>query len=136
MDVDADITRPSGELMLRVPAHRDFVASIRAMTRSAAVLCDLTVDDVEDLQMAVDEAATVLLPLVDDATRSALEATFDITDGGLRISIAVPCADGAAVDRTGLAWAMLTALDPDVSEARDGSNIAISISRPRAGVAP
>lgn len=136
MDADADFPRPAGELLIRVPAHRDFVASIRAMTRSAAVLCDLSVDDVEDLQMAVDEAATVLLPLVDDPATSSLEATFDVTDDELRINLSARCADGAAIDRTGLAWAMLSALDPGVSEARDGSNISISISRPRASVAP
>jgi serine/threonine-protein kinase RsbW len=118
---------------LEVPARGDFVASIRAMTRSAAVLSDLPVTDVEELQIAVDEAATLLLPLVDEARSPRLRASFGIAQTQLAITLRAECTPGTSIDRAGLAWRMLAALDPDVSVARQDGAIAISIRRPVAG---
>lgn len=129
---------PSSASTVRVPAHPDFVSSIRAMTRAMAVLADLTLDDVEELQMAVDEAAILLLPLVGEPPYAGREpllvADFDVQEGCIGIVLSAPCADGSAVDRTGLPWVMLSAIDPDVTVRAGEGTLAIAITRRREGL--
>lgn len=114
-----------------VPAHRDFVTAVRAVARSAAVLCDLAVDDVEDVQLAVDEAATLLLPLVEQEDGAELRARFEVADRLLRVRLSARCRAGAEVDTSGLPWIMLTGLDPSVEVARDDAVLAIAVTRSR-----
>lgn len=116
-------------VMVQVPAAPDYVASIRAVTRSACALADLAVDDVEELQIAVDEAATLLIPLVDPAGPDRLETRFAIGPGSLGVTLAVQTAPDVDVDRSGMAWIMLTGLDPDVRVDRDGRQLSITIRR-------
>lgn len=124
---------PSSAATVRVPAHPDFVASIRAMSRAMAVLADLALEDAEELQMAVDEAAILLLPLVDDANEPHLEAAFEVQDGCVRIVVSAPCRAGSVVDRSGLPWLMLNAIDPEADvQSRDGE-LAIAMARRREG---
>jgi serine/threonine-protein kinase RsbW len=126
---DPAVPWPSSGMTLEVPAHQDFVAAIRAMTRSAAVLSDLAIEDVQELQMAVDEAATLLLPLVDPGAGHGLRVHLEVAPAELGITIGACCRAGSAVDQTGLAWIMLSALVPEVEVARDGADIAIAIHR-------
>jgi serine/threonine-protein kinase RsbW len=125
------MTWPSGSVTLEVPAHEDFVAAIRGMTRSLAVLGDLAVDDVEELQMAIDEAATLLLPIVDPDHDGGLRTTFDVAPGTLRLTLTACCRPGETVDRDGLAWMMLTALDPGAAVTVQGPEISIAVGRSR-----
>lgn len=140
----ANVSWPSSAVTVKVPAHPDFVASIRAMSRSMAVLADLSLEDAEELQMAVDEAAILLLPLLrggdeakpdtaTDADPRMLTATFEVEEGRVGFVLSAPCAPGSAVDRTGLPWMMLTAIDSDVSVRADGDAIAIAVTRRREG---
>lgn len=128
---------PSSSATLTVPAHADFVASIRAMTRSMAVLADMALEDAEALQMAVDEAAILLLPVI-DPEHQALTASFDVVDGAVRVSLSGRTAEGREIDRAGLPWMMLTAIDVGVDVQRDGQDLAIAvgISRRREDVLP
>ncbi|WP_017933672.1 hypothetical protein [Nocardioides sp. Iso805N] len=139
-----NVSWPSSAVTVKVPAHPDFVASIRAMSRSMAVLADLALEDAEELQMAVDEAAILLLPLLrgadgahsdasTDADPQMLTATFEVDEGCVGFELSAPCAEGSAVDRTGLPWMMLTAIDSDVSVRPDGDVIAIAVTRRREG---
>jgi len=120
---------PSSLASAEVPAHPDFVSSIRAMTRAMAVLGDMTLDDLEELQMAVDEAAILLLPLIADDGQPTLRADFAIEDGGLRITLGARCRPDASLDRDGLPWMMLIALDPDVAVTEEDRRISIGIHR-------
>ncbi|WGL50366.1 hypothetical protein P5P86_10340 [Nocardioides sp. BP30] len=129
-----NVSWPSSVVTVKVPAHPDFVASIRAMSRSVAVLADLALEDAEELQMAVDESAILLLPLVDDAGSAEsrmLTATFEVEEGCVGIVMSAPCRPGSAVDRTGMPWMMLTAIDAEVSVSSQGGEAAIKVTRRR-----
>ncbi|MGN6161365.1 MAG: hypothetical protein ACTHOG_06615 [Marmoricola sp.] len=115
---------------LAVPPSPEFFATIRAVARTASALADLNVIDIEELQIAVSEAATLLLPIATDG--SSLEISVDVEPGHVRIDLAAVCKDGAEVDTSGLAWMMLTGLDPDVRVSRDGATTSIAIERRRA----
>ncbi|MCA1982709.1 hypothetical protein [Nocardioides nematodiphilus] len=122
---------PSYGTSLQVPAHPDFVAAIRAMTRSMAVLADVSLEDAEDLQMAVDEAAILLLPLVDDSVAPALSVEFELGADGVVVRLSAACRPGAEVDRSGMPWAMLVAIDPATAVQSQDGRVAIEISRRR-----
>lgn len=122
---------PSGVVHLVVPAHADFLATVRAMVRSSAALTTLAVDDVEELQMAVSEAAILLLPLVDPDGPRHLSVDLEVSGDSVRISVSATCRPGATPDRDGLAWIMLNALDPDAEVSTTGADVSITLSRSR-----
>ena len=45
-----------------MPADVAYVSTLRLTAASLAARCDLTIDDIEDLRLAVDEACALLLP--------------------------------------------------------------------------
>lgn len=52
---------PPGRVDLRLPADAAYLSVLRTTTAALAARLDLSVDDVEDLRIAVDEAASLLL---------------------------------------------------------------------------
>ncbi len=52
--------RPDVEL--RLPVDSAYVSVLRATTVSLAARLDFTIDDIEDLRMAVGEACAMVLP--------------------------------------------------------------------------
>jgi hypothetical protein len=121
----------SATVDLTVPAHEDFVSAIRVQARWVALRTDLGLDDVDDLQMAIGEAATLLLAVV-DPSEARFRVTFAISPTTLHVVVCVRSRPGAEIDRAGLAWLLLTALDPDVVVASDDGETAIRLTRTRA----
>ena len=91
-----------------VPADVSFVSTLRLTTASLAARCGLTVDDIEDLRLAVDEACSLLLPHA--SAGSTLDTRFVLTPGRLEVDTAVTSTAEADLDRTGFAWTVLGAL--------------------------
>lgn len=118
----------SGAIHMVLPASPDFLTSLRVMARTAAALSDLSIDDIEEMQMAVDEAATLLLPLALDGNQE-LTATFTVRPAFMQASLSIPCVPGTSVDKQGLGWLMLTGLDPDVGIDEGGTMVSIRVSR-------
>lgn len=118
----------NGAIRVAVPADPVFLTGVRVMTRTAAALSDLSVDDIDEMQMAVDEAATLLLPLAVDRSQE-LTATFTVSPALLTAVLSIPCPPDAQVDRQGLGWMMLTGLDPDVRLHIGDGAATVSVSR-------
>ena len=93
---------------LRVPAEPSYVSIVRLAAAGLAARCDLTVDDIEDLRLAVDEACALLLPHVVDDT--PLEVQFRTSPGCVEVQASVATRDAGEVNRTGFAWTVLEAL--------------------------
>ena len=119
------ITTPADELTpprtdvveLSVPALAQYVAVVRAATAGLAARLDLTLDRIEDLRIAVDEACTLLVHAPDSeaATEQAAErateqinCVFRLDDTALTVDVSGPRAE--LPERTGYAWAVLSAL--------------------------
>jgi serine/threonine-protein kinase RsbW len=114
---------------MQVPADRDFVSTLRLTAASLAAHCDLTVDDIEDLRLAVDEAVALLLPIA--PAESTLQARFELAPNCLVVATSVPSADGAGPDRGGLAWAVLSALASGVEVSNSQGVVTIVVSKRR-----
>ena len=65
--------RPDVEL--RIPADGAFLSVLRTATAGLAARLDFTLDDIEDLRIAVDEACAVVLPRRDPSRTCAARST-------------------------------------------------------------
>ena len=119
----------ASEVQLRIPADGAFVSALRTLTASLAARCDLTIDQIEDLRIAVDEACSLLLPHV--AAPAHLTALFTLEPGALRVVASVPADPSAKPDRGGLAWAVLSALADDVSVSNNDGVLSVAIGKQR-----
>ena len=118
---------------IRTPADGAFVSTLRLAAASLAARCELTIDDIEDLRLAVDEACALLLPhAVPD---SVLDARFVLSRGKLEVDTAVATLDDATPDRDGFAWTVLGALATSVDVSKDGGRLVISVVKSREAAA-
>jgi serine/threonine-protein kinase RsbW len=115
---------------VRVPADVGYVSTLRLTAASLAARCDLTIDEIEDLRLAVDEACSLLLPHANPG--STLEARFELAAGRLAVEAAVPTADTAEPDRNGFAWTVLGALASSVDVRREADRLVIAVTKTRA----
>ena len=118
---------------VRVPADVVYVSTLRLTAASLAARCDLTIDEIEDLRLAVDEACSLLLPHALAGT--ALESRFEVAPGRLCVETSVRTAAAAEPDRTGFAWTVLGALASSVDVHQDGNRLVISVVKTRAAAA-
>ncbi|MGN6612060.1 MAG: ATP-binding protein [Angustibacter sp.] len=110
-----ELTTPRTDVVeLAVPALAQYVAVVRAATAGLAARLDLTLDRIEDLRIAVDEACTLLVR-APDAERAAvtepadqITCVFRLDDTALTVDVSGPRAE--LPERTGYAWAVLSAL--------------------------
>ncbi len=121
---------PDGDIVLvRIPGTVAYVATLRLTTASLAARCDLTIDDIEDLRLAVDEACALLLP---HATGGApLDASYELSTGCLRVTASVATEETAQPDRSGFAWTVLGALADSVDVDYGDGALSISVTKSR-----
>ena len=120
----------TSDVGLRVPADATFVAVLRSVTAGLAARCDLTLDEIEDLRLAVDEACALLLPLAGPDT--SMTTRFALHPDHLDLSISVPAEPDAAPDRGGFGWTVLCALADAVHVSSSGPELVIAVSKRRA----
>lgn len=130
-DEAPDLVRAGDSVEVRVPADVAYVATLRLTAASLAARCDLTIDDIEDLRLAVDEACALLLPHAAAGTR--LEAAFVLQPGALSVTASVASVDGAqpTPDRGGFAWSVLSALASEVDVTSADNRLAITVTKRR-----
>lgn len=112
---------PSGAgrdlVSLRLPAAGAYLSVLRTATASLASRLDFTLDDIEDLRIAVDEACAMLL--VQAVPGAELECSFHLGAGALAVQVTVPTLDGELPSRDTFAWTVLTALAGEVDSTVD-----------------
>jgi len=102
---------------LRLPAAGAYLSVLRTATASLASRLDFTIDDIEDLRIAVDEACAMLL--VQAVPGADLECSFELTGDAIDVSVTVPTLDGEQPSRDTFAWTVLTALEGEVDSSVD-----------------
>lgn len=119
---------------LELPADPAYLGVVRTACAGLGARLDLTLDEIEDLRIAVDEACTLVLPSgrsPHDAT-VRLRATFSVSEEALAVRVQGP--NPLLPGDTSYAWAVLEALAGDVSSGVEeaGSWIALTHTRVRA----
>jgi serine/threonine-protein kinase RsbW len=109
---------------IRLPASGAYLAVLRTTTASLAARLDFTLDEIEDLRIAVDEASALLIA---SAVEGAdLTSVFEMSADSIHISVSTMTAGGAqgsngsnsgarsAPARDSFAWTVLSALAGEV----------------------
>lgn len=118
-----DTTEPHAELSL--PADSAYVAVLRMTTAGLAARLDLTLDDIEDLRMAVSEACALVL----DGARAdgALRAAYRLGTSSIDVTVTAD-SDAGEPDRESFGWQVLTALATGLSATTEDGVRAISFT--------
>jgi serine/threonine-protein kinase RsbW len=122
--------RPDGDAVeVRIPADVVYVSTLRLTAASLAARCDLTIDDIEDLRLAVDEACALLLPHA--SKKSTLDARFELQAGRLTVDTSVATDEASEPDRSGFAWTVLGALASTVDVRQTDGRLSIVVTKAR-----
>ena len=117
----------SPDVELRLPADGAFVAILRTATAGLAARIDFTLDDIEDLRIAVDEACAMVLPQA--APGSSLECRFWLDPVGITVAVSAASDAPREPSRDGFAWTVLSALATTVAAETDPESVTITLSR-------
>ena len=114
------------DVELRVPADTAYVAVLRTTTAGLAARLDFTLDDIEDLRIAVGEACAMVLEQA--RADGDLYATFDLGSGELSVTVSADADAASEPDKDGFAWQVLTALTTRASAEVTPDAVGITLS--------
>src|SRR5690349_943023 len=105
-------------IRLSVAAEAGYLTVIGTAAAAVAGRLNATVDDIEDLRIAVNEACAVLLAQADEC--SNLDGRFEIGEGGrLGFRVVSPSTQGEVPEPGSFAWMVLESLTGEVSVGTD-----------------
>ncbi len=102
---------------IRLPADSGYLSVLRVATAGLAARLDFTLDEIEDLRIAVDEACAMLLSQAPPGAQ--LTCRFELRAATLEITVTVPNRTGALPARDTFSWTVLAALAGDVDTGSD-----------------
>ena len=109
---------------LEVPADVAYVGVVRSLAAGLAARLPFTVDEIDDLRIAVDEAFALLLPHAAESSTVRVGVTL-----GDDVQVRVDIAGTGTLDRAGFGWTLLEAL-AHVADVRDaGSSLGITLQK-------
>ncbi|MGA8210543.1 MAG: anti-sigma factor [Nocardioidaceae bacterium] len=123
----SDVATKRPDVELRIPADSAFLAVLRTATAGLAARLDFTLDDIEDLRIAVDEACAMVLPQA--RADSDLTCTFDLEPHQLTVAVTAECEDPHPPQRDGFAWTVLTALTSQARTEVNGDRLTVVLAR-------
>ncbi|GAB3682548.1 ATP-binding protein [Angustibacter aerolatus] len=102
---------------LDVPADPAYVAVVRTAAAGLAARADLTLDRIEDLRIAVDEACAMLLGRRLRGGDRDIHCVFTLEETSLTVELTGP--DVQLPDASAFAWAVLEALVDSLGSGSD-----------------
>ena len=119
MDVTED------QVLLRLPADSAYLTVLRTATASLASRLDFTIDEIEDLRIAVDEACAMVLP--HSAEGSELECSFTLSSNSLGVQVSATTQQAELPAKDTFAWTLLYALVDDLTSAVEDGRITVTL---------
>jgi serine/threonine-protein kinase RsbW len=102
---------------IRLPADSAYLSILRTATAGLAARLDFTLDEIEDLRIAVDEACAMLLPHAVDTAQ--LTCRFHLDPATLEVTVTIPTTRGQLPERDTFSWTVLSALAGEVDTGLD-----------------
>ena len=111
---------------VRLPADRAYVAVLRMATAGLGARLDFTLDDIEDLRMAVGEASAILL----DRARPGgqLIARFRLSGARIDVDVSVDAVQPTPPDTSSFAWQVLNNTASEVMAVAGDDVLTISLA--------
>jgi len=118
---------------VRMPAESAYLSVLRTATAGLAARLDFTLDEIEDLRIAIDEACAMLLAQAIPGTD--LECGFELEADEVTITVSVTAAQARMPARDTFAWTVLSALAGSVdSRLGPGDQVSIVLVKRRGAV--
>jgi serine/threonine-protein kinase RsbW len=118
---------------IRLPADSAYLSVLRTATAGLAARLDFTLDEIEDLRIAVDEACAMLLPHAIETAQ--LRCRFELAPETLSVTVTIPTTRGQLPERDTFSWTVLSALAGDVDTGNnDEREVWIRLRKRRASV--
>jgi serine/threonine-protein kinase RsbW len=127
--------KPRDVVVITLPAQSAYLSVLRTATAGLAARLDFTIDEIEDLRIAVDEACAMLLPQA--VSGADITCEFHLEEGAIRVAVSVGTVDGQQPSRDTFAWTVLSALAGDVDSSADAEQrVTITLRKHGGGSAP
>jgi serine/threonine-protein kinase RsbW len=117
-------TRPDVEL--RIPADSAFLSVLRTATAGLAARLDFTLDDIEDLRIAVGEACAMVLP--EAHLESDLVCSYFLAPGRLTVEVAVTATSPDGPEYDSFAWQVLSTMATLAEADASGGRFAVRLT--------
>jgi len=131
-DSSATTDQGADVVLLAVPASGAWLGVLRTATASLASRLQFTLDEIEDLRIAVDEACAILLALA--SLDGVLSCRFTVTSDALTVDASVPVDNPSSVrlpSGESFAWQVLSALADDVAAKIENGLVSITLTKRR-----
>ncbi len=130
LHVRAGDVHDTAEIDITVPAEGAYLAVLRTAAAGLAARLNFTLDDIEDLRIAVDEACSILLAQAMPDSR--LTCAFHMTADSVTVRAGVRAVNPRVPSRDGFAWTVLSALASRVEfDVRPPDQLIIELSQHR-----
>lgn len=125
---------PADSIRLTLPAHSSYLSILRTATAGLAARLRFTLDEIEDMRIAVDEACAMLLTSLNGRGRRAplpeLVCTFTLSGDEIRVLL-MTHADTPLPPQQTFAWQVLTALTDSADSLVADGEFRINLSKRR-----
>jgi serine/threonine-protein kinase RsbW len=101
------------DVELRLPAEGAYATIVRTTAAGIAARLDFTIDDIEDLRIAIGEASALAIPAADPGTD--LVACFYFGPGSMTVTLETEAMDNPELDTESFAWQVLDTMAQDAS---------------------
>lgn len=113
---------------LRIPADAGYLSLLRTLVGGCAGRENFTLDQIDDLRMAVDEAAAQLLR---QATGDSIELAMTATQDALELHVSATTAPATLIDRGSFSWTILQALADELEVDDDRDHAVVTLRKRR-----
>lgn len=129
-------SRHATSIHITIDADLEQLVMLRAVAETVALITGFGIEEVDDIRVALDEAATCLI--VGAVASSQIHCDVIADEFRIRVSVDAVCGDTDPIDETGVGWHVLHSItdhlvadhDP-YDQARGGYPVAITFSRVR-----
>ena len=123
----ADNTGASrADVELRLPAEGAYATIVRTTAAGLAARLDFTIDDIEDLRIAIGEASALVIPEADPGVD--LVASFWFGRGSMTVELQAEAIDDPPLDTESFAWQVLDTLAAGATAEVDDDRLAITLT--------
>ena len=120
----------SQTVTLEIPADTAYVSVARSVAAAMSARADLTIDQLEDVRLAVDEALTQAI--ADAVPASAIRIDCTVQAQELAITVESASASGRTPSTSTFSWIVMRALVDEVSAAVDDGRLTLALRITRA----
>lgn len=112
-------------ITVAIPAQAAYVGLLRSACTHVATSANLTIEEIEDLRIAVSEAATLLI-----AHSKEVSCQFTPHPGSVEVLCTAKVDEQLQINKDDLAWVILSSL-AEVDPQQEGNRVAITIIKER-----